>query len=968
MPDGYTDPNTNNNTASVVAKIYPVYNLSGYVRGCQTNGPAIPFVNVTLSGTASGSTLTDTNGFYVFSNLVSGTYTITPTSAGNLFSPTNATLTVSSNTTAPVFLGSIGQIRGKVSYSTNGTGIPGIYLKLTGAQTRTEITDANGIFCFTNTPPGSYTITPVVTNGFVYAPTNAAITIAATNCVGQANFVAQQRTLQLVALEVIQVIQDWSNSVVLIKDKETWVRAHLQLPSLTNPPVLVAGARLYGTGAGGGALPGSPLPPFNDDGVLLVNTNNAAAARGQFTNSLNFRLPSTWLSGTINLQFVATNNLTVIPTNTVPANSTVTVSFTPSRPLPLLIIPVNWQKAGETNLQQNSAGNLADLPRRLLSIFPVPSVTSDLWEPMLAPFTAQPVQADYNALNRRIAGIRDVVRFFAPDNRLYHGAVARGGPERFATGEAPFNSFVSSALMPNNADFYVDRWLRHLASHELGHNFGRQHDVSKALFGVTRDGDALGACDEPGDRDYAYPLFQPVPPPTGPLKPALGPMLIGTNALVYGLDTLTRAEAPQINPIADPNADFDVMGYCDHAPLQWWISSFTYPAMLTYITNTFLPPPPPPPPVPARRWWFLRGSLDFSDNTGTFLALYAMTTTSGFVPPTPVPGIFSLRLYDSLGNLLDVIPFTPEEDVDETLGGLASGALTGSFDIPIPVSVYPAAVARVELWENGSQMLATESASASPPQFTSTLTATQTASSIHLAWSAINAVAYAVQYSTDGGTNWFTLILDWPSPSYDLDPAYLHAGSNVIFRVIATDGFDSTDETSSGSVNIPPHPPSVMLNAPLDGSRFIGDQQIFLDASANDMQDGPLTGASVQWTSSRDGQLGQGTILDYEAGALSEGRHLITVTATDSLGLTNSASVTITVLRQLPPALAIQLTGSQVLLSWPSSVTNYLLESATSLSPAAWSTVTNAPAAADITQTVSLNLSTTNRFFRLRMP
>jgi hypothetical protein len=101
---------------------------------------------------------------------------------------------------------------------------------------------------------------------------------------------------------------------------------------------------------------------------------------------------------------------------------------------------------------------------------------------------------------------------------------------------------------------------------------------------------------------------------------------------------------------------------------------------------------------------------------------------------------------------------------------------------------------------------------------------------------------------------------------------------------------------------------------------------------------------------------------------LSEGRHLITVTATDSLGLTNSASVTITVLRQLPPALAIQLTGSQVLLSWPSSVTNYLLESATSLSPAAWSTVTNAPAAADITQTVSLNLSTTNRFFRLRMP
>jgi hypothetical protein len=53
-------------------------------------------------------------------------------------------------------------------------------------------------------------------------------------------------------------------------------------------------------------------------------------------------------------------------------------------------------------------------------------------------------------------------------------------------------------------------------------------------------------------------------------------------------------------------------------------------------------------------------------------------------------------------------------------------------------------------------------------------------------------------------------------------------------------------------------------------------------------------------------------------------------------------------------------------LSWPSSVTNYVLESTPSLAPSDWNSVTNLPAAADITQTVILDQSTTNRFFRLR--
>ena len=73
VPYGYTDPNLTNNTASVVTKVSPTYTISGYVLGCQTNGPAIPFVSVTLSGAYGYPTMTDTNGFYRFDALTGET-------------------------------------------------------------------------------------------------------------------------------------------------------------------------------------------------------------------------------------------------------------------------------------------------------------------------------------------------------------------------------------------------------------------------------------------------------------------------------------------------------------------------------------------------------------------------------------------------------------------------------------------------------------------------------------------------------------------------------------------------------------------------------------------------------------------------------------------------------------------------------------------------------------------------------
>ena len=108
--------------------------------------------------------------------------------------------------------------------------------------------------------------------------------------------------VQVVALEVTQVIQDWSNSIQLVEGKDTYVRLHLQLPPGNSGPVVVSEAQLYGMAPDNSALPGSPIFPVNDG--LTVSTTNAAdpEVRGHFANTLNFRLPPEWLTGTINLQ------------------------------------------------------------------------------------------------------------------------------------------------------------------------------------------------------------------------------------------------------------------------------------------------------------------------------------------------------------------------------------------------------------------------------------------------------------------------------------------------------------------------------------------------------------------------------------------------------------------------------------------------------------------------------------------
>jgi hypothetical protein len=121
----------------------------------------------------------------------------------------------------------------------------------------------------------------------------------------------------------------------------------------------------------------------------------------------------------------------------------------------------------------------------------------------------------------------------------------------------------------------------------------------------------------------------------------------------------------------------------------------------------------------------------------------------------------------------------------------------------------------------------------------------------------------------------------------------LSVGSHVI-RLIATDSQGLAD-TARVDITVTPanQPPSASISSPSNGASFDEGESIGFQGSATDPEDGPLTGGSLVWRSSLDGQLGTGP--SFSRSDLTVGSHTIRLIATDSQGLADTASVSITV-------------------------------------------------------------------------
>lgn len=120
----------------------------------------------------------------------------------------------------------------------------------------------------------------------------------------------------------------------------------------------------------------------------------------------------------------------------------------------------------------------------------------------------------------------------------------------------------------------------------------------------------------------------------------------------------------------------------------------------------------------------------------------------------------------------------------------------------------------------------------------------------------------------------------------------LSIGTHAI-TLSATDS-DGGSATDRIAVTIENNPPVATITSPSDGESFLVGLGVAFEGTAVDPEDGTLSGAALEWSSSVEGILGTGIALDL--GLFSIGTHTITLTATDSMGATGTDRITVIIL------------------------------------------------------------------------
>ncbi len=342
------------------------------------------------------------------------------------------------------------------------------------------------------------------------------------------------------------------------------------------------------------------------------------------------------------------------------------------------------------------------------------------------------------------------------------------------------------------------------------------------------------------------------------------------------------------------------MTYCDNQ----WLGDFTSEGIMTFFQSN----PVAASPAVDRRLidqvdrLLVMGSIDAATQEVTLNSLFVIPN-AGDVEPR-VPGPYAIVLRNANGAELARYPFTP--DVGE--GGPSRQdqpnqerhveVLFISELVP-----YVAGTARVDIEGPGGALLKSVTAGANPPNVTVTSPnggEVLGGNTITVTWTATDPdndpLTFNVQYSPDNGASWEMVAQDIVGNSIGLDAANIvrSGGAQGLFRVWASDGIHTANDTSDRPFTVPNRVPQVNITQPSANVTIGISQTLNLEGTAYDVDTGTMADNQLRWSSNIDGVLGNGAQLSIAT--LSEGVHTITFRADDGEGGVATDTVQVTVI------------------------------------------------------------------------